>query len=332
MKQLNNQEKALLTQQLAMILESGLTLSDALIEVGIEAENKEYGDKLKAIGASLQSGMSLSQSFEESGIMDEYMVDMIAVGESSGYLDKVMHQLTLYYQRMHQTNLKLKDALTYPSILIIMTLGVVALLIGKVLPIFDGIMASIGVSLPPLAQSLLSFSRSLSKYGIILVVLVIIAIGYLIYHGKKHGLMSRKISGEIELAQIAFALSLYIQSGYSVEDALESLMPTIHNGNLKSKVECVWNDLRNGIPFEQSIVNCQLFKSIYNRMISIGFKTGKGDETLAQVATYYEDEVDNSVVKMLDIIEPTLVAILAIVVGIILLSIMLPLINILASL
>ena len=96
MKQLNNQEKALLTQQLAMILESGLTLSDALIEVGIEAENKEYGDKLKAIGASLQSGMSLSQSFEESGIMDEYMVDMIAVGESSGYLDKVMHQLTLY--------------------------------------------------------------------------------------------------------------------------------------------------------------------------------------------------------------------------------------------
>ena len=83
---------------------------------------------------------------------------------------------------------------------------------------------------------------------------------------------------------------------------------------------------------EQSIVNCQLFKSIYNRMISIGFKTGKGDETLAQVATYYEDEVDNSVVKMLDIIEPTLVAILAIVVGVILLSIMLPLINILASL
>ena len=151
MKKRMQEELALLCEQLAMILESGMALNDSLRMIAHEVDDKEYAKILEKIADDIDDNKSLSVALEDAKIFDDYMIKMVDVGERSGYLDSVMRQLAVYYQRLNETNDKLKDALTYPGILVIMMLGVIALLVVKVLPMFEVVLNNMGVDLGGLA-------------------------------------------------------------------------------------------------------------------------------------------------------------------------------------
>lgn len=332
MEKLSYSEVALLCQQLTMILESGLSLSNALIEVSTEVDNPSYANALTKCAHDMDNGDTLSDAFNQTHLFDDYMIEMIRIGEESGYLDKVLHQLSVYYYRLDTTQAKIKDALTYPSILIVMTCCVVGLLLFKVVPIFNQILASVGITLSPLANSLMSLANGLSKYSLVFVAIIVVFIGAVVIKNKRGGLLTKALKYDLSVTQFAFALSLYLQSGFDINRAIESIIPMIENKTLLAKVNELHQLCEDDIPFEQAIANVKIFKGMYNRMLVIGFKSGKWDEAMANVATYYENDIDHSINKMLDIIEPSLVALLALVVGIILLAIMLPLTSIMVNL
>ena len=320
MKKRMQEELALLCEQLAMILESGMALNDSLRMIAHEVDDKEYAKILEKIADDIDDNKSLSVALEDAKIFDDYMIKMVDVGERSGYLDSVMRQLAVYYQRLNETNDKLKDALTYPGILVIMMLGVIALLVVKVLPMFEVVLNNMGVDLGELA------------YGLILVFVVVVLVVYMLFIKKDKVFVSRRLSYDLAVAQFAFAMSLFLNSGYDIDDALDMMPALISNKVLKDKVVGFTKDVHSGMSVGDALTSSHIFKSIYNRILVIGFKAGKGDEAMASVAKAYENEVDNSINKMLDIVEPTLVGVLSIIVGIILLSVMLPLMSIMTSL
>ena len=344
MKKITNQQAYLLCDQLSMIIKSGISISE-----GIEAMVSETTEpNLKTILIQIQKEIndhgSLYQAVKNVGVFDNYLVEMIRIGEKAGYLENVMASLAKYYFRIDEMQSKIKDAIIYPSILVLTMLIVIGIIIFKVFPVFQTVFQSLGTDLSVYAIGLMQAGNFLIVYGFwfILLLIVVIAITIIYYHQHYHELagimflskffITRKFMYEMAVAQFAYAFSLLIKSGYDSEEALKFIPSITSNDQLNKQIGQCLNKMEKGMDFKSVIAESAIFKGIYTQMLIVGIKIGRLDEIMTQVADLYEDEVNTSVNKFLDRIEPSLTAILAIIVGVILLSVMLPLLSIMSSL
>ncbi len=344
MKLLSVKETSMFCEQLGMILDSGISQSDGIRAIALEVENKEYRDVLLRIAEELDLNILLSDALQSSGIFDEYIINMIKVGEKSGYMVQVMSQLAVYYQRMDETKNKIKDAIVYPSILILMMLIVIIILIVQVLPIFQDVLNDLGTGLSSFALTLMNFGQILSQYGlyILIALILVIAGGFarVFFNKNNHSLLSnlgklpftKKLGNDLAIAQFSFAISLLVNSGYAIEDSLDIIPNMINNNNVKEKIATVKSLVNEGISFDEALIRANIFKSLYNRMLTIGVKAGRVEETMSKISLEYENEVNSNINTFLNVVEPTLVAISSVIVGFILLSVMLPLMSIMSSL
>lgn len=341
MTSLNELEKAQLCEQISMMLKGGISLSDGFDSLASEEENIEYKNKLTEIKDNLNNNISLSSSLEKSNLFDPYMIGMIRVGETSGYLDKVFSELAIYYHRNNETREKIKSALTYPFILICMMLVVIIVLVLKVLPLFESVLNNIGISLSSLSISLMKLGQVLAIVAVIVLVISVFVLLYcfIVIKQKRYSMinllekfrLTKKISYNLALAQFAYCLSLLINSGYSDEDSLRMCIELCENDSLKPKIEKLLNDSKDS-SIEETITKNPIFDKNYNRLLVVGAKSGHIEEAITSIADNYEKEVDYSINAFLNTIEPILVTIMSIIVGIILLAVMLPLTSIMSSL
>ena len=344
MKKITNQQAYLLCDQFSMIIKSGISIGE-----GIEAmisETTEHNLKmiLTQILKEINDHGSLYQAVKNIGVFDNYMVEMIRIGEKAGYLENVMTSLAKYYLRIDEMQSKIKDAIIYPSILVLTMLVVIGIIIFKVFPVFQTVFQSLGTDLSVYALGLMQIGNFLIIYGfwfiLLLLVIIIITIVYYQYHyHEEAGIMflskffiTRKFMYEMSVAQFAYAFSLLIKSGYDSEEALKFIPLITSNKQLAKQIDQCLIKMDNGMDFKTVISESVIFKGIYTQMLILGIKIGRLDEIMTQVANLYEDEVNTLVNRFLDRIEPSLTAILAIIVGVILLSVMLPLLSIMSSL
>lgn len=343
-KILSIKEKSIFCNEIAIILASGMSIYEGLEIIAPELPNSHLQAVAKQLLQQYQDTGSFYRVIKASNVFDNYMEEMVQIGEESGNLDDVMYQLSQYYERNDDMQTQIKDAVTYPFILMMMMLIVIGVFVLKILPIFQNVLNSLGTTLSPFAQSLMDFGEHFALIAlIILSLLAIIIILFLLYtkFGKNKtilesilakSLITRKLYMNISMANITYALSLFLSSGYPIEEAVKYLPGFINHPALKAKVNKVILDMNQGISFADAIKACALYEGIYSNMLQIGFKSGKQDEVLKKLVTLYEKDVDNSISSFLNVIEPTIVALLSLVVGIILLSIMLPLMSIMSSL
>ena len=155
MKKIAGNECALLCQQLSMMISSGLSAEDGLGVVANDQPDAGLHDALLKIKNEMELGETLADSLERTEAFDAYMIRMVRIGEQTGYLDQVLDALAQYYQRMEKIRINLKNALTYPLILLIMVMVVVGVILFKVLPVFDEVLRNLGVSLTVPAQVLM---------------------------------------------------------------------------------------------------------------------------------------------------------------------------------
>lgn len=341
MQALNELQKAQFCEQLSLILNNGIPLGDGFELMASQEEDKDYKEKLMEISKSLSLHSSLSECLKRSDLFDPYMIGMVEVGEKSGYLDKVSDQLAIYYHRNHDTREKIKNALTYPFILICMMLVVIALLIFKILPLFENVLNNIGVQLSGIAIVFMSFGKVLAiAASIVLLILIAILIYCYISTKKKRYSMidlldkfiiTRKISYNLALAQFAYCLSLFVNSGYNINEALKMCESLCENQKLKPVIEKLAEDAES-MPFGEALLKNPVFSGTYNRLLVIGLQSGSLDKAINTVAESYDKEVDNSISSFMNSIEPILVAVLSFIVAVILLAVMLPLTSIMSSL
>ena len=336
-------EKYMFCNQMAMILESGFSLNQGVTMVYEEMDDKNIKGVLQEVAKYLDEQVSFSEAIDLTKAFDDYMVNLVKVGETSGNLDDVMQSLSEYYARIDDITNKLKQALTYPIILIIMMVVVVGIIVFKVLPIFKDVLNGLGSDLSSYANSFMEFGQifSLICFAVLLVLVIVIIAGYL-YQRITHvnvlsnvvqkSFLTRKLSRALNKAQITYALSLFISSGYDLQEAMKFVPKLVDDKQLRANLEKCNEDLINGDSFVEVIKKYQIYQGMQLNMIQVGFKTGQVDIIMKQLSNSFQEEVIRAIYQFLNIIEPTIVTLLSLVVGIVLMSVMLPLISIMSSL
>lgn len=342
-KKLTSYEIASFCRQMALLMKAGIAPSDS-IEILMEGSNDASGKKiLSSISQVLRSGEKFHVALNMSGVFPEYVVHMVTIGEESGNIDTVMDSLADYYEREDNIRSNIKSAVSYPLIMIFMMLIVVLVLVVKVLPIFDQVFAQLGTNMSGFSQSLLNAGNLLNKYSAVLVILIaVIALLsiyiYLTDRGKNafkkvlFGMhFTKKVMEYLESERFASGMVLTLSSGMDTYEGLSLVKKLVQTDSMKKKIEECRTLLLDGESFPEALEKSKIFSSFYSQLVSVGFKSGSMDKAMKQIADRFEHETERKIFSLISVLEPTLVIVLSIIVGMILMSVILPLMGIMTT-
>lgn len=335
---LSTKDLAIFCRQLSSMLLSGVTLIKALNILYMQVEKKNIKKSIKLLYESVQKGDQFSEGLrKQKDVFPEMMVSMIEAGEASGKLDHVMLKLAEQFEKDVKLKAKIKSAMTYPIILILISIGVVLVLVIKVLPIFMTLLEESGSELPLPTQILVGFSGILTNYWyIILLALGAFAIfikGYISSEaGMKqwHALILRlpiigKLNEKIIAVRFTRTLSTLLSSGMSMMQALEIVTKVVNNRVVMEELYVTKADIRSGMSLSESLKKVSAMPPMVYSMVGIGEEAGTIEEMMEKAAEYYDDEVENTIQKLVSLMEPMLIVFMGAVVGFIVVSMMLPL-------
>lgn len=342
-KMLSNSEIASFCKQTAWILKAGITPAEGMEILINDTISKEGKELLQQIRMICNKGNHFYTALEETGVFPQYVVKLTALGEESGNLDVVLMSLAEYYEREETITDSIRSAVTYPLIMIAMMFFVIIILIVKVLPIFKQVFVQLGTEMTTFAQSLMNAGTVLSRYAIgISIVLLFLAaalfIAYRIPSGKakiRHFLtvfpFTKSFYDKIAAGRFARGMYLSYQSGMDTYHSLDMIKEIVENEEMAKKIERCKAQMQGQADLPEALASAEIFSNLYSRMVSVGFRSGSMDVVMLQIASHYEEETDRQLSRIVSIIEPTLVIILSLIVGVILLSVLLPLMGIMAS-
>jgi len=343
LKKLNLDELSLFSYQLSIILKSGVSYLEGLELFQEESENKLMKELGSRLYSYVKSGKKLYESFEELGVFPEYFVQMTKISEKSGTLDVEMEKLSKFYDNSEKIRYKIRKALVYPIILFILMASVIVLLVVKVFPIFQEVLTSLGGNLPTSTATVFRLSRFLQNFGTILLIILGAAIIFAFVFSKtqfggnfydKYKINSSllgKIYRKLSALRFAQGLSMMVKSGLSFEDSILMSAPLTENSYVEEKIEEAHSAITKGESVVNALKNANVFPNLFIQMMKMGVKSGQLEDMLAKLCDVYEVELNRTTDKFTSSIEPTLVIILSVVVGVILLTVMLPMIQIMSS-
>ncbi len=343
-KTMSNLDISAFCGQMAMILNAGMTTVEGLEIMEEETTGKLGKEILGELKSKLEEGYTFSESLKTAGNFPEYMIHMVEIGEKSGRVDTVFAALSKYYKKEDSVQNAVRQAVFYPAIMTIMMIVVVGFLIVEVLPIFSSVFDQLGSEITGFGKTVMVIGTALGNYSLwifggIVTILVIILIFLNTSGGKKafkkfkeNSRFTKNISDKIARARFSNGMSLMLASGLDTTDSLETIKNLVENKPMEEKIKKCSEEMTEGKSFEKAVVDNGIYNGLYARMLLVGFKTGSVDGVMEEIAERYEEEVDQKLVNIISVIEPSLVAILSIVVGAILLSVMFPLMGIMSSL
>ena len=342
-RSLSSNELSVFCYQMALVLKSGMSLMEGMQLLSDEMMDSRLKAAALQMYQDIRMGLSFHDALEKHPIFPPYMINMAKIGEVSGSLDDVMEHLSSYYEKSDKLNRRIKSAVTYPLILTGLMAGVILLLVFRILPMFNDILSSIGGEMPVITMAMLNISTYLRRY---LIVFALIALCLsLFFHfylrtskGKAaldrflvESRLTKQVLQKISVARFCMGMSLLLKSGLGFEESLDLVQSIVGNTYIANKLKECKKAIKNGTDMMQAFMDIAIFPRLVVRMMNIGYKTGELDNTMSKVSVIYEGEVENSLQRLTSIIEPILVIILSMVVGFILLTVMLPLINIMSS-
>ena len=329
--------------QISILLKAAVPLDEGLYLMAEDAPTEEEKKLLHTMGEDVELGDPFFESLERTGAFPPYVVRMAKLGQQSGTLDQMMESLADYYEKEYYMMKNIRNAITYPVMMVGMLLIVLFVLFTRVMPVFEQVYAQLGVQMSPLSQAASRLGGILS--GAALIVFVLLAVAVLIAAiaagaGKEltiaHKLMERlKRNSKTALAaagrRFTAVLALTIRSGMELDKGMELARELVDNGTVAEKIDICSEKLQLGEGYYEAMKESGLFSSFHIQLIKVGVRSGKMDEVLQEISDDYEQQTDASIDAMVARLEPTLVAVLAVAVGLILLSVMLPLAGILAG-
>ena len=328
MRILKNQELAAFCNQFSMILKSGISSMEGLSLMLEDAANNEEKQLLQLIYDEMSQSGELASAFEKSKQFPKYFVDMIRIGEETGTLDEVMASLEAHYEREYTISQSMKNALTYPLIMIGMICAIVILLLTKVMPIFNQVFNQLGQEMTGIAKGFLSLGELMSDYIFVVIFgAAFLMMGFFYYIKKKSNLKPL-----VSASRFTSCMALALKSGLIPERGFEYAETLIEDEAFLAKVASAKDAFTSGESLSAALQKSGIVTGTYARLLHIADKTGATDEVMGELASRYEEEVHDKITGFIATLEPTLVIILSCIVGIILLSIMLPLLGMIAGL
>ncbi len=342
-KRLPPDETALFCEQVAMVLKAGIPLDDGMETLAKSYEGSRYGARFLQIRNALQKRGALSAALEEAGIFPDYLCAMTRIGERAGKLDEVMSSLANYYYWEAEIKASVKSAILYPTVLVMMLAVVIAILVISVLPVFQRVFNSLGLAVGSPATAAMRIGVGVGKGMLVLVGIVtilLIIVGILLKTTHKDSVLAllgnlipsvRRVNARLSTARYASVLSMMLSAGYPVEDAIQLAPTVITDERRRQRAENSAKELIAGASFADAVQKSGLFEPMHEKMIRFGAAAGKLDAVMGKLSGIYMQEADDSIHAVVAMIEPTLVAVLSVVIGGILLSVMLPLLSVLSA-
>lgn len=328
---------------ISLLVGSAVSLDEGLYTMADDAGSKGEKILLTEMALSMENGASFSETLKKARVFPEYVISMAAVGEETGTLEMIMNSLAEYYEKEHSLTKAIKNALTYPIIMIFMLVVVCFVLLVKVMPIFEDIYEQMGTQLPVAAKTAIEVGGIVT--GAVIVIILVMAaaaliIGILIKRGvevqwTKSILDKIKTRNKIALAiakrRFTAVMSLAIRSGMDMKKGLDMAQGMVENKKATEMIRKCKDNYTGEIGFYETIKLSGFFSGMDLQLLKVGNRTGRLDIAMDQISARYEEEVDTSIENMIGRFEPTMVAALAIVVGMILFAVMMPLVGIMSS-
>ncbi len=342
-KTLPPDETALFCEQIAMVLNAGIPLSDGMDTLARSYEGSRYGMRFVQMRDAVNRRGALSAALEDAGIFPDYMLAMVRIGERAGKLDEVMTSLANYYQWEAQIKTSARNAILYPSVLVMMLAVVIAILVISVIPVFQRVFDSLGLAAGSPASAAMRFGVGIGKGMLILVGICAVALivaGVLLRTKQRESVLTllarvvpsvRRVNARLSTARYASALSMMLTAGYPVEDSMRLAPTVVTDRKNRRQADLAATELLGGAGFADAAEKSGLFDPMHEKMIRFGTAAGKLDTVMEKLSGIYMTEADDAIHNVISMIEPTLVAALSIVIGGILLSVMLPLLSVLSA-
>ncbi len=330
-------ELALFTRQLATLVKAGLPLESALQATSQQTDNARTERVALGIRSRILEGHTLADALSDfPQVFPEIYRATVAAGEQSGHLDGVLERLADYVENQQVMRQKVQLALLYPIILTFVAVGVIVVLLAKVVPDVVGVFDSIDAELPALTRGLIATSDFLSNYGLILLVILIIAgFGWRLALRQPHirraydiWLLSLPVIGRLVLGintgRFTRTLSILVNSGVPVLDALQICTQVVSNMPMRTAVSETAQRVREGSTIHDALAKHKLFPAITLHLIANGEASGDLGGMLERAAVHQEREVETLVGALMGLFEPLLILVMGGVVLLIVLAILLP--------
>ena len=331
------------SRQLTTLLESGISLVESLGILEGQIENNYFRQVIAGVLKDVKEGASFSGGLAKyKNVFPEIYISMVEAAEISGNLPDILGRVTVYMEKSEALKSKVKSALYYPVIIMILALAITGFLMFKVIPTFKEIFAALGGSLPLPTQILISISDMLTKKETIILIIAVLA-GVIIgggryintSKGKRNyhrlllqlpifGVLIRKIA----IAKFSRTFATLIKSGVSIVKCLEIVAKTSGNKVVEEAVIEAKASIQEGQMISGPLARTKVFPSMVVKMIAIGEKSGKLEEMLLKIAQFYEEQTDAMVAGLASLIEPAVIVFLGVIVGGIVVSLFLPIIKI----
>ncbi|HGF7365191.1 TPA: type II secretion system F family protein [Vibrio cholerae] len=336
----------ILTRQLATMLTTGVPIVQALKLVGDNHRKAEMKSILAQITKSVEAGTPLSKAMRTaSAHFDTLYVDLVETGEMSGNLPEVFERLATYRQKSEQLRAKVIKALIYPSMVVLVALGVSYLMLTMVIPEFESMFKGFGAELPWFTQQVLKLSHWVQAYSLWAFIAIAAAIFGLKALRKNSFQIRLKTSrlglkfpiignvlAKASIAKFSRTLATSFAAGIPILASLKTTAKTSGNVHFETAINEVYRDTAAGMPMYIAMRNTEAFPEMVLQMVMIGEESGQLDDMLNKVATIYEFEVDNTVDNLGKILEPLIIVFLGTVVGGLVVAMYLPIFNLMSVL
>ncbi|MBW2250413.1 MAG: type II secretion system F family protein [Deltaproteobacteria bacterium] len=327
----------LFARQFSTMIDAGLPIIQCLDILYAQQENATFKKMLRSIKDDVESGSTLAEALKKfPNEFDDLFVNMIAAGEAGGILDTILRRLSTYMEKAARLKSKVKGAMTYPIVTLIIAGAVLAVILVFVIPVFEDMFADMGGELPAFTQMVVKVSDFTKKNVIYIVVgLILFIFAFKKFHSTEKGralidknILRLPVFGDlirkVAVSKFTRTMGTMLSSGVAILEALEIVAKTAGNKTIEKAVYSVRSDIAEGRTMADPLIESGVFPSMVCQMIAVGESTGALDAMLEKIAIFYDEEVDQAVENLTALIEPFMLVFLGITIGGLVIAMYLP--------
>lgn len=340
-KHLMPNDLAAFFESLTMLLRAGVPANECPDIVASDMETGRLAEVSRSVAGVLSGGevFVLSEALEKNGAFPSYAIEMTRLGEESGRMETTAEQLGEYYRRQDSLRQSIRSAISGPVLLMVMMSVVLIFLISFVLPVFENVFASLGLaSGAGMGGAFLTARIAMIVVGIVLALVLVALVMYLLPGGRARMAslaeklpFTRRIHYAISAGRFTGGLAMLLASGISGGEAIEKAGLLVENRRIAEKLPAAKEQVDAGEDLGKALVNCGVLEGFEAKILLSASRAGQTESAMRNLSAVYSEEADNGIDRLLGMIEPALVGVLSVAIGVILLSVMLPLTSILTA-
>jgi type IV pilus assembly protein PilC len=333
---------AVASRQLSTMVSSGMTILRALYVLESQTESKKLKEAFASVRGDVEAGLQLSDALaRHPKIFSQLYVSMVRAGETGGVLDECLLRVADQLERDASLRRQVRAATIYPTLVISFAIIVLLALVAFLIPVFEGVFKTFGGKLPALSQFMVNFSHVVDdQWYLLIMVVAVLIISFISFKRSKWGrrhwdafklrvpMKIGDVVQKVAIARWSRTFSSLVSAGVPIMQAIEITGKTAGNAVIEESMTAVIASVKSGGTISEPLKQSKVFPAMVTHMVGVGEETGALDAMLSKVADFYEDEVETAIKALTSILEPAMILLVGGIVGIIVISMYLPLFDV----